>query len=70
MRPLIYIPQIDYYMAKLAHAVLLRITSVDAAKTSVNLLTGLVNNPNGVLSVNLSPAVPQMPLQPPKIDEY
>lgn len=70
MRPLIYIPQIDYYMAKLTHAVLLRITSVAAAKTSVNLLTGLVNNPNGVLSVNLSPAVPQMPLQPPKIDEY
>lgn len=67
MSPLIYIPQIDYYIAKLAHAGLLRIKSVAAAKISVNFLTSLVNNPNGVLFVNLSPAVPQMP--PPKIDE-
>lgn len=69
MRPLIYIPQIDYYIAKIAHAALLRVTSVATAKTSVNLLKNLVNNPNGVLSVNLSSAVPQVPLQPPKINE-
>lgn len=69
MRPLIYISQIDYYIARIAHAVLLRATSVAAAKTSVNLLTSLVKNPNGVLSVNLSWAVPQVPLQPPIINE-
>lgn len=69
MRPPIYIPQIDYYMAKFAHAVLLRVMFFTAAKTSVNLPTSLVNNPNGVLSVNLPLAVPQVPLQPPKINE-
>lgn len=69
MRPLIYIPQIDKYLAKFAHVALLRVTSVAAAKTSVNLLIDLVNSENGVLSVKLFPTLPQRPLQPRKTDE-